>query len=167
MSFLDLVTPFPVKHWPKHENEISNWLKVAKIIYNTEDIDLILQYLQLELSTKNRPMIIRRMYSRYSYLRNSTEYDEIIRSFPKGEPSHALLAILRSWDYTIAHLDNLKTGEDDEIMSLMRCEWQSTRRPYLLKRLFTRFQSRRRRQELQEMQAWSLKKQQNSICGTA
>ena len=76
--FLDNIILEDYKPLAPLKRLLSNWVKVADRIYEdgiTEDTLKVL--LKLEMTTKNRPYIVSRLYSRFSKLRSQRERKEI------------------------------------------------------------------------------------------
>ena len=68
---------------------MSNWVKVAAIIYSDSATDTsVLALLGYELKNKRRSYIIKRLYSRYSELRRKREVEEIREWITSDEPSY-------------------------------------------------------------------------------
>lgn len=160
MSFLD-ITPFDPKDRTEYEPQLSNWLRVAKLIYNTADADLILRLLQIELTGLKREFIIDRLYARFSALRAATEKWTFLKQFEGAEPIPELSVYMASWD-TITVL-NLTP---EEILRIAQHEYVTKRRYYILHRLYTRYATIRREQEKELMRQWSPKSISNSISET-
>ena len=162
-TFLDKIEPFTVKQWPEKERDISHWLKTSKLIYTSDDTDELLKYLQLELMTRRRPMIISRIYSRFSFLRGITEYEEFISIFKLSlvaPPENRMYEdLLVSWDHVFAQIDDMTQAD---LIGLCHYEYWNRRRPYLMRRLITKYQSLRRMLERKEMQTWNLKRPQSN-----
>ena len=77
--FLDDVILEEYKPLAPLKRLLSNWVKVADHIYEEECITegTLLVLLKLEMSSKNRPYMVTRLYSRYSKLRSRRERKEI------------------------------------------------------------------------------------------
>ena len=164
--FLDAVEPFAIKEWPAAERACSNWLKVADVIYNTNDIDLLTRILQLELIIERRPLIVERVYARISSLRSKAEYDLFWQApIAEVEPNKELDEVLRCWDTVLASLVN----QEDILVWLRKLiyyEYNTKHRRYLLRRLLTKYQSLRREKELKSLYTWKPKKQSSDTCVT-
>ena len=66
--------------------------------------------------------------------------------------------ILISWDHTSSYIDKLDVNPLPELRKIMHYEYQGKRRRYLLHRLFTKFQTVRRKMEKREMMRWRVKR---------
>jgi len=160
--FLDEIPLFTARQWPEKERNISNWMKVSKLIYTTEDMDEILRYLQLELLTRRRPMIVNRLYLRFSALRNVNEYEGYMSLFqltlaPPKNPLYEDLLI--SWDHVYAQISAMA---QTDLLALCHYEYWNKRRPYLMRRLITKHQTIRRTLEKKGIWTWSQKKRLSS-----
>jgi hypothetical protein len=166
--FLDKVSPFEVNQWADMERRYSNWLKVSSICYSITDVAHLTRMLQLELMGKRRQIILDRVYSRLSALRAQREYPIFFKQFDKpvewtGEEQAKYNRLLISWDHTVGYVDRLDLNPLPELLRLMHFEYGSKRRRYLLHRLFTKFQTVRRKMEKRDMMRWRLKRGPNGI----
>ena len=59
------------------KREMSNWLKIADLIYKTNDEQDLLIMMRLEIDSKNRPYVITRLHSRFNALRLKREKEEL------------------------------------------------------------------------------------------
>lgn len=59
------------------KREMSNWLKIADLIYKTTNEQDLLIMMRLEIDSKNRPYIITRLHSRFNALRLKREKGEL------------------------------------------------------------------------------------------
>lgn len=161
--FLDKVTPFTHGEWAEHERKYSNWLKVSSVCYSITDVTHLCRMLQLELAGKRRQIILDRVYSRFSALRTQREYPIFFKQFEApmvvdNEDAARYDKILISWDHTSSYIDKLDVNPLPELRKIMHYEYQGKRRRYLLHRLFTKFQTVRRKMEKREMMRWRVKR---------
>jgi len=165
--FLDNIKPFSVKQWPERERDISHWLKAAKCIPNITDPEEALRYLQVELATRRRPLLVDRLYRRFSHLRCLNEFNDLIVIFQHSSvipfyPEYDKMLI--SWDHVYPVVSTYEPKDANKILDLLHYEWSKKRRLYLMKRLMTKYQSLRRCRERKEMMAWNLKRVPSSTC---
>lgn len=73
----------------KLKREVSNWMKLAKVIYDTKDINFLMKVLKVELEGECRAYMIHRTYSRISRLRNTAEKMQLSNLILKQEKAHA------------------------------------------------------------------------------
>lgn len=67
-----------IEHRARLTRHMSNWVKVSDIAYsNVTTTARVFDMLCFELTTRQRPYIIKRLYSRYSNLRMQHELKEI------------------------------------------------------------------------------------------
>lgn len=157
--FLDSVPPFEPQERAEMQRKYSNWLKVSDTVYSIVDATHLVRMLQLELMGKRRQIILDRVYSRFSALRAQREYPIFFNQFDKPaewdpEEVAKFTKLLISWDHTIAYIDTLDVNPLPELKRLMHYEYQGKRRRYLLHRLFTKYQTVRRKMERREMMRW-------------
>jgi hypothetical protein len=156
--FLD-VTPFSEKEFAEYQRKYSNWNKIADTIYKTRQPQLVLQVLQLELMTRNRDYIIKRLYGRFLALRAAQ--DQVLYLFAKDasllkETNQQLKNIMASWKSILQYF-KIKQPDEECIKSFIRYELMHEKRKYILQRLYGKFNEMRREREIKEMQTWSLK----------
>jgi len=163
MFFLDRITPFEPHQWAEMERKYSNWLKVSDIVYKLTDTTQLIRMLQLELMGKRRRIILDRVYSRFSALRAQREYPIFNNQFVDPiimdkEDAARYDRLLISWDHVVGYIERLDVKPLEEIKKIMHYEYQGKRRRYLMHRLFTKYQTVRRKMEKQDMMRWRLKR---------
>lgn len=151
-SFLN-VKPFTKGEKAERERDLGNWMRIAKIIYATKDPELVVRYLQLELSGQPREFIVARLYTRFSALRVAQERNDFFSQFKANKPEQSakLDAILDKWTETMVYLSNQRNDLSTALMTLMAYEYHQRRRNYVLHRLYTRYCTERRNVERREL----------------
>jgi hypothetical protein len=161
--FLDKVKPFEPHEWADMERRYSNWIKVSDVCYKITDVTHLTRMLQLEIMGKRRRIILDRVYSRLSALRTQREYPIFFTQFDKpvewtGEECAKYNRLLISWDHVVGYIDRLDLDPLAELKRLMHFEHSTKRRRYLMHRLFTKYQTVRRKMERREMMGWKMKR---------
>lgn len=159
LFFLDKIPPCSDAKWTAMASEYSNWLRIAKLIYSTTNRTPVLRLLQIELCGQRRPMIVKRLYQRFSALRATTEFSAILTQFkepvyPDPETKARYDATLETWNDALKYVNTLDVNPLPEIKNLIHHECHNKRRRYVLHRLYTKYCTIRRRMELQGMQYW-------------
>ena len=159
LFFLDKIPPCSDAKWTAMASEYSNWLRIAKLIYSTTNRTPVLRLLQIELCGQRRPMIVKRLYQRFSALRAISEFDMMLKQFkvpiyPSPEVIAQNDALLITWDSAAGYISTLDFNPLPEIKRLIHHECQNKHRRYVLHRLYTKYCTIRRRMELQGMQYW-------------
>lgn len=164
MCFLDEVSPYSVTEQPEMERKFSNWRKVADIIYTLDDTDELVRILQLELTTRRRPLIIERVYSKYSSLKSKNELKKIFaRNISDIQQDSTKDTILVNWSRVLKYLNMGSNNNDPQaLLDLIDYERKTRNRLYIISRLFTKLQTLRKKTERKEMYAWKPKRQSKS-----
>ena len=157
--FLDDVTPFKNKDWPEKEREYSSWVKVAEYIYKDASADDVVRLLQLELLTKRRDYNITRLYSRFSKLRMLEETKDLPAFFAKFTDT-AVNPGLANLPWAIV---DSRANTVDEIIMIAKSEIMYSFRHYVVRRLYGKYGTLRRKLEQKEIPNWSLRKLPNDI----
>jgi hypothetical protein len=170
--FLDTEPPFPASKVAEKERQYSHWLKVAeacKTCRQTKDTKELIRILQMELLGKRRPIIINRVYSCFAVIRSEGEYEALLERFKAYAPFNLdddmfYETKLRSWAYANAYIQTLDVTPLTRIRHMMCYELRHENRYYMLQRMFTKYQTIRRKMEKREMFSWNPKKMSNITC---
>lgn len=131
--------------------EYSNWLTISKVIYATKDIGLVLRILHLELTTNKRPMIIKRLYSRFSHIRSEIERMDIDLFLKDAKDDIQSSNLWRSW-VTLAGL--VREADLDVIKSMILHERRNKNRSHILKRMYGHYAMKRMAAEQEDIKRW-------------
>ncbi len=140
----------------KLKRSISNWTKTAKVIYDIhKNPEEVLLLLWVEHKTLNRKYNIKRLYSRFSHLRRTTEkanLKSLVKHLePYGLSDGINLSIVTSNQFRLAMYLNHDALPISEILRVLKYELESSNRPYMIAKIYGKFQTTRQKQEYKRL----------------
>jgi len=122
--------------------KISNWLKIADIIYSTDDPELVLQVLEIEVLKYQRPEVRKRIYQRYNRLRRLKELKDLAETVKDAQETQNQRYLANM--VSLSTFIKFRTVNDlEDLRALMKYELQTKKRRYILRILYGKFYSLR------------------------
>lgn len=134
----------------KIKKDISSWLKISSLIYHTNESLDVYKILYVERVTRNREYNVLRLYQRYNRLRCNEELKDL-ESFLSEVPLIEEYKLhLKNQTKLFIFLDIIVSTKE-LYLKLLKAEYTTLRRPYMLRMLHGRFQKIRRNEEAQTL----------------